>query len=245
MKFKLNFLGIGSGFNLELGNSSAFFKDEYENLYLIDCGFDVFAKILQQKLLDDAKNITVFITHLHDDHMGSLGSLVFYCYYILKKKVTIKFPNFDIARLLKIQGALRCATFDIVKEGTILEGKAKILEYEFSLTTHDKSIPCYSLKIKNNTEEDPQHIYYSGDTQVLFNGTTKFDDVFTLPFVEIYQECTHEKKFDNAVHMNLETLTHIIPVKYRSYITCMHIGDCPIEKIIDRGFKVPEIYKLQ
>ena len=87
MKFKLNFLGIGSGFNLKLGNSSAFFTDQHNNFYLIDCGFDVFSKLVSYKLLDNVNNISVFITHLHDDHMGSLATLMFYSYYVLNKKI--------------------------------------------------------------------------------------------------------------------------------------------------------------
>jgi hypothetical protein len=77
---------------------------------------------------------------------------------------------------------------------------------------------------------------------VLFNGTTKFDDVFTLPCVEIYQDCTHETKFDEAVHLDLDSLCHMIPSKYRAHISCVHIGDCPQDKIIGKGFKIPEIY---
>jgi hypothetical protein len=244
MRFELGFLGIGSAFNTELGNTAAFFKDEFNNIYFIDCGYDVFPKIMKHNLLDGVNDITVFITHLHDDHMGSLGALTFYCFYVLKKKLTIKFPNFDIARLLKIQGALRCANFDIVKEGTISEKKVKILEYEFTTTNHDKSIPCYSLKIKNHTMEVPQYIYYSGDTKVLFNGSTKFDDIFTLPYVEVYQDCSHEKSYEGAVHMDLETLSSLIPKKHRLSVTCMHIGpDCPIDKIIDKGFLVAHLYE--
>lgn len=89
---ELKFLGIGSAFNTELGNTSAFIK-ENNSLFLIDCGGTVFSKLQELKILEGVKKVYIAITHSHPDHVGSLGDLIFYSYYTLKATVTILFPD--------------------------------------------------------------------------------------------------------------------------------------------------------
>ena len=77
---ELKFLGRGSAFNVEEGNTSAYYKSKNDML-LIDCGSDVFKKIVKKHLLDNVYDLYIAITHSHPDHIGSLGDLIFYCYY--------------------------------------------------------------------------------------------------------------------------------------------------------------------
>jgi hypothetical protein len=239
MKIKMNFLGIGSGFNLSLGNSSAFFYDDNKNFYLIDCGFDVFGKIMKYDLLKDVNEIHVFITHLHDDHMGSLATLMFYSYYVLNKKTNIYFANFDMARLIKLQGGLRQCSLNIQKSGEVNK-----MNFEFKTASHCTGMPAYSLKLSYNDNGDSNFIYYSGDTKSLFNGSDKFDSVFASPNIQIYQEVTHMKKFPNIVHMDLATLCSLIPLHCREKVFCYHLGDATIEAIKEKGFSIPTIYDI-
>ena len=74
---KLNFLGIGSAFNPVLDNTGAFFTDNGD-FYLIDCGESTFKKIWNMEEMIQSRNIFILITHLHCDHVGSLGSLISY-----------------------------------------------------------------------------------------------------------------------------------------------------------------------
>ena len=99
----LKFLGRGSAFNTKEGNTSAYIK-ENDVLFLIDCGSNIFAKIIDINLLDNVKEVHVAITHTHPDHIGSLGDLIFYCYYILNIKVNIITPNKTIIDLLELMG---------------------------------------------------------------------------------------------------------------------------------------------
>ena len=96
MKHKINqmniqFLGTGGAFDLEYGNSSAIINQDGENI-LIDCGFSVFPQLVKTGLIEHIDKI--LITHLHDDHVGGLSSLVLYYYYKLNLgKVKILVPN--------------------------------------------------------------------------------------------------------------------------------------------------------
>ena len=78
----LNFIGTNSGF----GNSNNSAYIEIENdIIIIDCGFTVFEKI---KKLNFSKynSVKVIITHLHNDHCGSLSQLILYLWFIYGKK---------------------------------------------------------------------------------------------------------------------------------------------------------------
>ena len=80
----LKFLGIGSCFNFDMGNTSAYYIDNKEKtMLLFDCGETVFSELGKKGLLSDLEKATVIITHLHSDHVGSLPSLIFYFHYVL------------------------------------------------------------------------------------------------------------------------------------------------------------------
>ena len=100
---KLKFIGTGSAFNTKLGNTSAYIK-ENNTLLLLDCGELTFDRILSLNLLSDVNEVHIAVTHTHPDHIGSLGSLIFYCYFIKKIKQTFHSADNDFIRLLEIMG---------------------------------------------------------------------------------------------------------------------------------------------
>ncbi|WP_279232171.1 MBL fold metallo-hydrolase [Clostridium sp. HBUAS56017] len=57
-------------------------------LLLLDCGETVFKKILEKNVMDGAKQVHILITHIHSDHIGSLGGFIGFCYW--KYKITSK-----------------------------------------------------------------------------------------------------------------------------------------------------------
>lgn len=89
---ELNFLGRESAFNPKEGNNSAYFIENKE-LFLIDCGEDVFGRIIKLNLFDGIDTVNLMLTHTHSDHIGSLGSLVMYSFYVLHKYVNIIIPD--------------------------------------------------------------------------------------------------------------------------------------------------------
>ena len=73
----LKFIGTGSAFNTELGNTSAYIKND-KTVFIFDCGESAFARMKQIKLFENVENVYIFITHTHSDHVGSIGSLIHY-----------------------------------------------------------------------------------------------------------------------------------------------------------------------
>ena len=70
---ELKFLGRGAAFNPKEGNNSAYFI-ENNQLFLIDCGENIFERLVENGLLESVESINLMITHTHSDHVGSLGS---------------------------------------------------------------------------------------------------------------------------------------------------------------------------
>jgi len=104
----LQFIGRGSAFNTLEGNNSAYCIHEGE-LFLIDCGSNVFERLDHAGVLGVVKNIKVLITHTHDDHIGSLGGLIFHSYFNMgtmgEKNITVYAPyTLKVPKLLSLMG---------------------------------------------------------------------------------------------------------------------------------------------
>lgn len=86
---RFQFLGYGGAYDPEFGNSSVLVFDE-EYSILLDCGYTVFQELKKQDLLHAPDY--VFICHFHNDHIGSLASLLHWR-QIHGKKIKLIYPN--------------------------------------------------------------------------------------------------------------------------------------------------------
>ncbi|QSN68471.1 ribonuclease Z [Mammaliicoccus sciuri] len=200
-KFKLYPLGFGSAFNShEYGNNSWFFVNKDE-LYIIDCGSTVF-NTFKQKGLDEFENINIIITHMHTDHVGSLGTLIEYMYYVKEVRVKIisaySLRN-DIATYLGISGIERYMYEQILHKPDEFDIKLDNITIEFHETPHVPQLKSYSLAIVRDKEE---LIIYSGDTtsgfdEELFNIYLGFTHMEKLMLTGLYLD---KSLNDNTVH---------------------------------------------
>ena len=85
---ELKFTGIGAAYYPVLGSNCAFFEHG-GGLYLIDCGESTFKSMYSRNEIYHYDKITVLITHLHADHIGSLGSFLSFCNIVLQKKIPL------------------------------------------------------------------------------------------------------------------------------------------------------------
>ena len=202
----LRFLGIDSGFGL---NNNSAYVVQNNNLLLIDCGGTVFSKLLMMDQNNDflrAKDkIEIIITHLHDDHVGSLSTLILYCRYVLNKKPVIYTKCHNIRNRMQI-----CGVLDDFYE--VRDHSDKI---EFIKTIHDVSLDCYGFKL----DIDGKKILYTGDTSTFQPFIDKLDGVS-----EIYIDTNIRK---NSAHIyledNLDFLKELTNQGYDVYL--MHTDD--------------------
>lgn len=163
----LEFIGKGSAFNAELVNNSAFFKDdENKEFYLIDCGNTVFNELVKTEILEKYKeyNFNVIITHIHSDHIGSLGTLIEYLFYNYNKKVNIISPiTTNVNHFVNILN-LDEKAYDFIElkqeDLYVYSYKLNNTKIRFIKTEHVPTLNCYSLLIEVNNDK----IYYTSDS---------------------------------------------------------------------------------
>lgn len=248
----LKFLGRGSAFNREEGNTSAYIKTK-NSFFLIDCGELIYDEIEKRSLIDkNIKNINIAITHLHGDHAGSLSSFIFWCYYKFNITPNVIYPDVDtMEEFLLMQGAVRNVHYKLldgnsvhIEELNLLikgievehcsvyknkETKEIIYSKPKNVENYYKLFKSYGYEINFNNKK----IYYSGDTREYNIKTELFD--------EIYYECS-QYDIEDFPHIGLTTLASKIDLKHRNKVYLMHLDNCNlISKAKDLGFNVVEV----
>lgn len=207
---KLKFIGIGSCFNTRMYNTSAYYYNHDDShLFLIDCGMMIFPKLRYTKLLNEAKSIDILITHLHDDHAGSLESLIYFCQYDKHIIPNVIYPDPE-----EMYNHLRRVDRDAYNV---------ILPEDYSrypMTTyeqkHRKDMKAYGYSITLGKKT----IFYSGDAQNIPHAIMELFN--TGHITHLYQDVT---KIEKSVHMHINNLAELIPPEQRKHVTCMHFDD--------------------
>ena len=227
MKQLLNFIGRGSAFNQNEGCNSAYLIKN-NRLYLFDCGGDTFKRLQKLNILNNLKSINVCITHTHPDHCGSLGDLIFYCYFVLKIPIAV-ISGINLISLLTIYG-INTNMYDSIILNKNYIFKLNDINISIVPQIHSEGLKSFGYIIYY----DNNKLFYSGDSSEFNNKVLNDIDTFD----QIYQD-TCGVDYDGNVHLSLNKLKAIIPIKYRNKIYCMHLDNAIKEKdIIENGFNV-------
>ena len=220
----LKFLGCGSAFNPVYGNTSAYFTIG-KHLYVIDAGESVFLQLYQRGLLNQYDTITILITHMHADHVGSLASVISYCYYVLRKKITVVYPESSLWQLLGLMGIDPAAYEAVQSDHFAADG----MQAQAVAVRHADDIHCYGYVIGCGDEK----IYYSGDSYEIPQEI--LERFYKREITVLYQDTT-EFVSAHRSHCPLEELEAYIPEELRKYVFCMHFTTDFTEKLKKKGF---------
>ncbi len=231
----LNFIGRGAAFNPQEGNTSAYFI-ENDCLFLIDCGETVFSKLMEKNILTSIKQVYVLISHTHCDHCGSLGSLGFYCQYMLHTKLKIIVPHHhqylqSLQTLMSLYGNTD-DTYDFLFEEEVDSLFQTFSTVRYELTQHDDGIPCFSFVF----ETPDGAVFYSADTRTTENVSHFIANHQQIQ--RIYMEVT-DLKIPNDIHLNIDILKQAIPSSLRLQVFLIHIrSDRCIDMAKEAGFQI-------
>ncbi len=217
----LKFIGTGSAFNTEMGNTSAFIKQD-DTLLLIDCGETAFARMKQLNIFDEVSKVFIIITHMHSDHVGSLGSLIAYLNIYKDIVPTLVITNEDSAEAqedtlrnyLSILGVdeedYDFSYADMLED--VLDGLKRVELVEIK---HSSKITSYAVELYF----EDKTIYYTGDTidkeyLTLVSRSLKTNDL-------VYTDCTN-RDYKNRIHVTLDELAEIFNENQREQVYCMH-----------------------
>lgn len=223
----LNFTGIGSAFNPEEGNTSAYFSEE-DSFYLIDCGELVFKELLREVDFSIFSDLHIFITHSHSDHIGSLGTLISYLHHHHSIPVTIYHGGIHLLDFLNRLGI----SSSYYEEVTDKKLALKDFTFEWIETKHSDKIACFGLLL---SFEDSM-IYYSGDARIV---PERIYQAFMADEIDfIYQDLSIDS--ENTSHLTLKKLTDLIPKSKRQRIIAMHLEVNSKEAIEAVGFQTAQ-----
>lgn len=195
------FLGRDSGFGNK--NNSVYYEDK-EKFFLIDCGFTVFQQIKEKFDFSKYKEINIIITHLHNDHAGSLSQFILYLWFVYHIKATVISKCAKIKDYLDITGT--------PKEAYELESNFKNLE--FIKTEHSPYLDAYGFKITLNNK----NIVYTGDSSTIQPFMPYLKDINEL-YIDVSKNGGVHIKIDDE----LELLTKLKNSKIN--IILMHLDD--------------------
>jgi hypothetical protein len=216
---KIKQLGNGGAFDYDKTNSSFLIDigtEEKRSLILFDCGYNVYSKLREIEKEDEniIKDIDlIWISHLDDDHVGSLKTLIYYRYYILGKETPIirnslesELKNFlsDMNQTMKFGKFIETNILYIVDRPII---HIKNTTYVISETKTFHHLDCYGLCVKeinNETNEYTSILYISGDTKVCSGTIEALNDIVqsigTLKNYKIYHDYSNWNSYENNVH---------------------------------------------
>ena len=237
---KLKFIGTGSAFNTKLGNTSAYIK-ENNTLLLLDCGELTFDRILSLNLLSDVNEVHIAVTHTHPDHIGSLGSFIFYCYFIKKIKPIFHSADNDFIRLLQYMGVTgEHCKFEHNNANPNFAIKNLNIKLNFIQNNHVKEIVSFGiLLVKYFNELHREVIYYSGDCYDIKDDTI---NALKTGQIDLLYQDTCKADYDGNVHLSLRRLTELIPEELRGKIFIMHTDEgFDFNEAKELGFNIAEI----
>ena len=155
---ELNFTGKGSAFYPPFKNTGAYMLSG-KALYLIDCGETMFDVLYHKLDLASIEDVYVILTHMHADHVGSLGTLISYFYCLFNKAIHVVYPQETIKQLLTLEGI---TPLGYHYHETLPENPAGLTAVPVEVK-HALDMKCYGYVLSDGTET----IYYSGDSSEL------------------------------------------------------------------------------
>ena len=172
-EIKIKQLGNGGAFDYLSTNSSFLIESKKNSYFLFDCGYSVYAELRRQdslKEIDLNKLKYIYISHMDDDHIGSLKTLIYYMFFILKKRVHIlayagvfkelKSYLSDIDGCVENNVKIKDSLFNLIEipyaDCSVLDS----FEITPTFTRHFKE--CYGLKFKLDRDNE---FIISGDTK--------------------------------------------------------------------------------
>lgn len=246
------FIGVGSAFNTDWGNNSAYMKFE-DKLVLIDCGSLVFHLLKFEGVLHGVNHVYVIQTHTHGDHIGSLSGLIEYMYYkvepLLESKVTIYMTvdNIDpVSGILEYMGIekdmfnKKIMSFQTRWSQSII-GDSFSIRIDPHEVRHVDNLNCYGylIKLTDRITDEKTTFYYSGDSNMI---PLDILELLESGDIDYFYQDTCGAEYEGNVHLSLTELEKLIKPEYRHKVYCMHRDKAfDIHKAYDLGFNVAEI----
>ncbi len=221
----IRFIGTGGAFDIDYGNSSAIITCQGKNI-LIDCGHTVFPKLMQLNLVQTIDYI--LITHLHDDHAGSLSTLIFYLYFFFpQRKVPVIAPQKFQQELINFLNFSQKNTLQF----TTFEDLPDFIQPIDTFNRHYPDMQTYGYVFS----ESNKHIVYSGDINDVHFLVEEVKKLNLDGEIIIFHDVTFNElaKISHAYYKDLELYLHEYPIWGYHCNPKMKPKDCKIPLVVE------------
>ncbi len=227
---EIKFLGTGGAFEPQYFNSAALIHFKGKKL-LIDAGFTVYPRLLALNLLNSIDYI--LLTHLHNDHSGSLANLLLHKYFFdAGQKFTILYPDNEFK--LQVQAFLTMQLKDAAKYADFaplatLDGLAALDTFG----RHSEGFQSYSFIL----EEAGERLVYSGDLRDASYLFKHLETLTPLP-TTVFHDLTYNPENEGHAHY---TMLQPFQQQYRIFGYHCNPAQNPPANTIDLVFDQPQL----
>jgi ribonuclease BN (tRNA processing enzyme) len=206
----IKFIGTGGAFDLEQGNSAALITLQGKTI-LLDCGNTVYTTLRRKNATENIDY--VLLTHLHDDHAGSVSTFIFHQKFVAQQRTKILCANDafkqELLAFLSFSQQNPQEHSDFLPLSAFPQ-PAKIGCID-TTDSHFKGMPTFAYYF----EDDTEILVFSGDTgdaNVVYNFLENYPKQGKK--VRVFHEMTF---FPNiAAHCFYKDLEHLAQ-KYETY----------------------------
>ena len=226
----LKFVGCGAALYPKLYNSNAYFEIG-EDLFLLDCGETAFRQHFMAGHFDGKKHVTVIITHMHTDHIGSLGTLIVYCFLKLGIRTIVVYPEPEKIKTVFDLTGVEPEHYALYPD-MAASGEQRVTAEFIKVRHHDAMVNAFGILL--HIHDHP--VYYSGDAGEL---PEKIVTMLLDGRLEaLYQDTSMHDH--GGVHCTFETLRQTIPPACRDRVWCMHYDGEYFDQYRQAGFRTIE-----
>lgn len=240
-RFSLTFLGVGAGLSPELGNTNVLLESEDRTVnLLVDCGPITASELKIGGRLPVIQQ--VFLTHVHDDHVGGLHLWAQLNRYVYKQRPLMFYREelFDELWNGSLRGGLEAVSAANGQPGTVgLDAYFDPQVLAPGDVVSVPGLPVLTPRESLHVEGKPsfgfflgEDVFYSSDSQELppSHGPTG------KPLRVIFQDCQlFESRHD--VHTPLARLIREMPAEQKAITYLMHYNHEPEVDAVELGFK--------
>lgn len=220
---EIKFVGTGGAFDAEQGNSAALITFK-EKKILLDCGHSVYPRLRKMGLAGVMDYI--LLTHLHDDHVGSLSTMIFHQKYGENRRAKLLYPTADFGDLLHAFLAFSQQKPDEYADFLPLwQFPSGGISYIDTTGMHVPNMPTFAYIF----EDEDEVLCYSGDMGNAYLFMTHFEKHPTHKKIRIFNEVNfYPNVKSHCYYKDLELLTS----KYEVYGYHLNHIDAPSDNKI-------------
>lgn len=227
----------------QLGNGGAFDYNQtntaftlFDDRILVDCGYNVFQKLMTTKdangeiLANKIKYI--FITHEHDDHIGSLMTYLYWIEFVRKTPVTVYLPDnvFEYVNKFIKKGVYKYPSGKINFKYVKIED---LCDW-FSLVINDRRISVIPITRQTHGSFYNTVYVFTDDSlkvRIVITGDTKaYKEIEEVSLEDykgrliVFHDYSNFNSLDN-MHATKLDIDNIYSSKFKEYITPVHTGN--------------------